>query len=114
MQSWLWQLGRDEGEVRGRAEGEAEGRIRALRLACADLTKELHPRVAERVLPTIDACDQPETLRAWIMQCPKLSGAEFAAVVTGRPSEHVVRSRSSRPSRRSHRPRRRRTARRAR
>jgi hypothetical protein len=47
MQSWLWQLGRDEGEARGRAEGEA----RALRLVCADLAKELHPRVAARVLP---------------------------------------------------------------
>ncbi len=97
MQSWLWQLGRDEGE----AQGEARGRAQALRLVCADLAKELHPRVAERVLPAIDACDQPETLRAWILQCPKLTGAAFAALVTGNSPEPVVRSRTSQPSRSS-------------
>ena len=97
MQSWLWQLGRDE--------GEAEGQTRALRLVCADLAKELHPRVAARVLPAIDSCDEPETLRAWILQCPKLSGPRFAALVTGQPPAPVTRSRTSQPSRASgHRP----------
>jgi hypothetical protein len=95
MQSWLWQLGRDEGEARGRAEGEA----RALRTVCADLVRELHPRVAARVLPAVESCDRPEALRAWIIQCPKLTGAQFAALVTGQPAEPVVRSRTSRPSR---------------
>jgi predicted transposase YdaD len=99
MQSWLWQLGRDEGEVRGEARGRAE----ALRLVCADLTKELHPRVARRLIPAIDACEEPETLRSWILQCPKLSGAEFATLVTGKPAERVARSRTSRPSRTSRR-----------
>jgi hypothetical protein len=99
MQSWLWQLGRDEGEAAGRAEGEA----RALRRVCADLAKELHPRVAARVLPAIDACDQPETLRAWILQCPRLTAPDFAALVTGKAAGRVVRSRTSRPSRMSRR-----------
>lgn len=105
MQLWLWQLGRDEGEARGRAEGEAlglaEGEARALRLVCGDLAKELHPRLAARVLPAIDSCDEPETLRAWILQCPKLSGPRFAALVTGQPPAPVTRSRTSQPSRTS-------------
>ena len=107
MQSWLWQLGRDEGEARGRVEGEAlgraEGEAHALRQVCVDLAKEFHPRVAARVLPTIESCDQPETLRDWILQCPKLSGTEFVALVTGEPPVHVTRSRTTRPSRTSRR-----------
>jgi predicted transposase YdaD len=123
MQSWLWQMGRDEGEARGRAEGEAlgraegeavgraegealgraEGEAHALRRVCVDLAKEIHPRVAAQVLPVIESCDQPERLRDWILRCPKLSGAEFVALVTGEPPAHVIRSRTSRPSRRSRR-----------
>ncbi len=107
MQSWLWQAGRDEGEVRGRAEGEARGRadgeVLALRRVCAGLTKELHPRMAGRLVPLIESCDRPETLQAWILACHKRSGAEFAALVTGQPSARLVRSRTSRPARRSRR-----------
>jgi predicted transposase YdaD len=132
MESWLWQLGRDEGEARGRAEGEARGRAegeaqgraegeaqgraegeaqgraegeaQAIRRICVDLSRECHPRAAARVLPVIEACVQPETLRAWVLQCPKLSDAEFVALVTGQPPKHVTRSRTSRPSRTSRRP----------
>ena len=97
MQSWLWQLGRDEGEALGRAEGE----LGALRRACNELAKKLHPRVAARLIPVIDSCDRPDTLQTWILQCPKLTGAAFAALVTGGSPERVVRSRTSRPSRTS-------------
>ncbi len=99
MQSWLWQMGRDEGRTEGRAEGEAS----ALRQVCVDLSKECHSRVAARVLPAIEACDQAETLRAWVLQCPKLSDAEFVTLVTGEPPSSVTRSRTSRPSRASRR-----------
>jgi hypothetical protein len=51
MQSWLWQMGRDEGESRGRAEGETH----ALRRVCVDLAKEIHPRVAAHVLSAIES-----------------------------------------------------------
>jgi len=101
MQSWLWQLGRDEGEARGEARGRAEGEAHALRQVCVDLAKGLHPRLPARVLSAIESCDQPETLRAWILQCPKLSGAAFVALVAGEPPAHVTRSRTSRPSRTS-------------
>jgi predicted transposase YdaD len=104
MQSWLWQMGRDEGEARGRAEGEAQGEARTLRQICMDLSKECHSRVAARVLPAIEACEQPETLRAWVLQCPKLSDAEFVTLVTGQPHASITRSRTSRPSRASRRP----------
>jgi predicted transposase YdaD len=105
MQSWLWQMGADEGRAEGRAQGRAEGqlkgRVLAARQICADLVKELHPRVAGRVLRVIGACEDPETLRAWVLQCPKLSDAEFVALVTGKPAARPSRSRASRPSRRA-------------
>jgi predicted transposase YdaD len=129
MQSWLWQMGRDEGEARGeargRAEGEARGRAQgeaqgraegeargraegqtdAARRICLDLSRECHPRVARHLLHAIEACDEPETLRGWILQCPKLSDAEYIALVTGKPAAGVMRSRTSRPSRTSRRSR---------
>ena len=88
MQSYLWQWGVDDGEAK------------AARQICADLAKEFHPRVAKRVLPVIEACEQPETLRAWILQCAKLSDAAFAALVTGDPTSPTP-SRTRPPSRAS-------------
>jgi len=39
---------------------------------CFDLLKEFHPGSATALLPAIEACDQPETLRSWTLQCAKL------------------------------------------
>jgi predicted transposase YdaD len=97
MQSWIYQMGVDDGQVKGKAEGEAE----ASRRLCADLAREFHPRVADRVLPAIEACDRPETLRAWALQCARLSDQAFAALVTSGPSTQAARSRAARPSRRT-------------
>ena len=86
--------GRGKGRAEGEAKGEAEGKGRGRGQAAADLPRPgagLHPRVAKRVLPAIQACAQPATLRAWILQCPKLSDAAFAALVTGEPTRpHAV------------------------
>jgi predicted transposase YdaD len=104
MESYLWQMGLDEGEAKGLAKGLAEGReegqANAARQICADLAKAFHPGVAKRLLPVIQACEQPKTLRAWILECPKLSDAAFAALVTGEPTA-PRRSRTSRPARRA-------------
>lgn len=110
MQSYLWQMGLDTGEVKGRAEGlaeglakgKAEGEVKAVRQICLDLAQSLHPRVAKRVLPAIQACAQPATLRAWILECPKLSDAAFAALIASKPPS-PRRARTSRPSRGSRR-----------
>ena len=93
MQSWLYQLGADE--------GEAKGELKNARRMCADLVKEFHPSVAAALIPAIEACDQPETLRSWTLQCAKLSDEVFAVLVTGKPPVRVARSRATRPSRRS-------------
>ena len=93
MQSWLWQLGVDE--------GEAKGQLKAVRQVCADLVKEYHPRSANALLPAIESCDQPETLRSWALQSAKLSDEAFVTLVTGKPPARVARSRATRPSRRS-------------
>ena len=102
MQSWLWQMGVDEGEARGeargqargQAKGEAEGQIKTARQMCADLVKEFHPGSAAALLPVIEACDQPETLRSWTLQCAKLSDEAFVMLVTGKPPARVARSRA--------------------
>ena len=105
MQSWLWQMGVDEGEARGQAKGQAEGEVRghlkAVRQVCADLVKEFHSGTAAALLPAIEACDQPETLRSWALQCAKLSDEAFVTLVTGKLPARVARSRATRPSRRS-------------
>ena len=100
MQSWLYQLGADEGEARGQAKGEAEGQLKAARQMCADLVKEFHPGTAAALLPAIEACDQPETLRSWALQCAKLPDEAFVTLVTGSPRAGR-RSRATRPSQRS-------------
>ena len=100
MQSWLDQLV-DEREARGQAKGEAEGQIKTARQMCADLVKEFHPGSAAALLPVIEACDQPETLRSWALQSAKLSDEAFVTLVTGKPPARVARSRATRPSRRS-------------
>lgn len=97
MQSYLWQMGMDEGEAKGLAEGEARGEVQAARQICIDLAKTFHPPLSKRVLSAIQACDEPTTLRAWILECAKLSDAAFAKLVTGKPTP-PQRSRTSRPS----------------
>jgi len=96
MQSWLDQLG-----VEGEARGEARGELKAVRQMCSDLVKEFHPGTTAALLPAIEACDQPETLRSWALQCAKLPDGAFVTLVTGKPPVRVARSRATRPSRRS-------------
>ena len=92
MESWLDQLG---------VEGEARGQIKTARRMCSDLVKEFHAGTAAALLPAIEACDQPETLRSWTLQCAKLSDEAFVRLVTGKPPVRVARSRATRPARRS-------------
>jgi predicted transposase YdaD len=91
MQSWLYQMGRDEGESKGREEGQ----VLIARQICSDLVKATHPRVARSVLPRIEQCAQAETLRGWILECPRLSDAAFAKLVTGRGGPRAARARVS-------------------
>ena len=96
MESWWDQLV-DEREARG----EARGQIKNARQMCSDLVKEFHPGTAAALLPAIEACDQPETLRSWALQCAKLPDEAFVTLVTGTPPARVARSRATRPSRRA-------------
>jgi hypothetical protein len=96
MQSWLYQMGRDEGEARGE--------LISARTICADLVKVLHPRAAPRILRRIEACTDPDTLRGWILECPKLSDTAFVTLVSGKRGSGTARSRVSRPARAAGRP----------
>ena len=107
MQSWLYQMGRDEGEAKGRQEGRDEGReegqVLIARRICADLVKATHPRVARSVLPRIEQCAEAETLRGWILECPRLSDAAFTKLIKGPGGPRAARARVGRPSRASRR-----------
>ena len=93
MQSWLWQMGVDE--------GRAKGQLEAVRQMCSDLAQELHPAVAADLIPAIEACEQAQTLRSWVLQCAKLPDEAFVTLVTGKPTVRAARSRATRPSRRA-------------
>jgi predicted transposase YdaD len=105
MQSWLWQMGADEGEAKGEARGEARGRaegeLKNARQVCADLVRELHPGTAATLLPAVEACEEPETLRSWAVQCARLSDHALVVLVTGKRPARVARARANRPSRRA-------------
>ena len=69
MESWLWQFGRRRGRGQGRGQGRGPGSARQ------DLRRPgegAPPAQAAPVLPAIEACDRPETLRSWALQCAKL------------------------------------------
>ena len=96
--------GRTEGRTEGLAEGLAEGRTEEARRICVDLAKALHPAVADRVVPVIEACSEVTRLRRWALRAPRVSDVEFARLVIGRGSARSSRRRAPRPARRSSRP----------
>jgi len=95
--------GKAEARAAGRVEGREEGRAEEARQTCLQVAQTLHPAVASRVVPVIEACSEPLRLRRWTLRASRLSDAEFVTLVTGRPRASVTRSRTGRPSRASRR-----------
>jgi predicted transposase YdaD len=108
MASGLFEKAVEKGKAEGRAEGQAEGRKQGraeeARQTCLQVAQTLHPAVAGRLVPVIEACSEPSRLRRWTLRASRLSDAEFVTLVTGRARASVTRSRTSRPSRASRRP----------
>jgi hypothetical protein len=90
-----------EGVAKGLAKGEARGRAEEARFACASLAKELHPSVAPRVVPVIQACSDLTRLRRWTLRAASLNDVEFARLVTGRGGGRSTRRRAPRPARKA-------------
>ena len=87
-------------------EGRVEGALEEARAFCAELARELHPEVADRVVPVIEACSDVDRLHAWGLQASKLSDTEFLRLVAEAPdSQPSGRGRSPRPSRKAKRAR---------
>jgi hypothetical protein len=102
MASSLWA----EAVSKGRKEGRTEGAVAEARAFCAELARELHPEVADRVVPVIEACSDVDRLHAWGLQASRLSDTEFLRLVAEAPvSQPSGRGRSSRPSRKAKRAR---------
>jgi predicted transposase YdaD len=98
--------GRQKGRQEGRQEGRAEGAVAEARDFCAELARQLHPAVADRVVPLIEACSDVARLHQWGLQASKLSDAEFLRLVTQTPestSRPSGRGRTPRPSRKAKR-----------
>jgi hypothetical protein len=108
MASSLWteavNKGRREGRREGREKGREEGAVADARAFCAELTRELHPSVADRIVPVIEVCSDVERLHEWGLQASRLSDTEFVRLVTeapGPPSRPSGRGRTPRPSRKT-------------
>ena len=78
-----------------------KGRTEEARYACATLTKALHPAVAPRLVPVIEACSALTRLRRWTNRAARLSDAEFARLVTGHGAARSTRRRAPRPARKT-------------
>lgn len=83
------------------AQERTEGRTEEARSTCARLTKVLHPAVAPRLVPVIEACSELSRLRRWTERAARLSDAEFASLVTGHDAAPATRRRAPRPARKS-------------
>ena len=106
--------GGKEGLVKGMAKGLEKGLEKGLqkgavveaRAFCAALSRVVHPEVADRVVPVIEACSDVDRLHAWGLQASKLSDTEFLRLVAEAPdSQPSGRGRSPRPSRKAKRAR---------
>ena len=80
---------------------EAKWRAEEARYACVTLVKALHPVVAPRVVPVIEACTDVSRLRRWTRRATRLSAVEFARLVTGREGSRLTRHRAPRPARKT-------------
>lgn len=49
-------------------KGKAEGRAEEARQTCLQVAQTLHPAVASRVVPVIEACSEPLRLRRWTLR----------------------------------------------
>lgn len=83
------------------ARGRAEGRADEARQICIRVAKTLHPDVAARVVPVIEACSEPTRLRRWTLRASRLSDVEFARLVTRRGGSRLTRRRAPRPARKA-------------
>jgi len=100
MASSLWA----EAVKAGREEGREQGAVAEARAFCAELTREHHPKIADRVVPLIEACSDVDRLHEWGLQASRLSDAEFLKLVTeqGRTrARSSGRGRTPRPSRKA-------------
>ena len=61
----------------------------------------LHPTVAPRLVPVIEACSDLARLRRWTERAARLSDAEFASLVTGHEPARPARRRAPRPARKA-------------
>jgi hypothetical protein len=104
MASSLWAEAVREGRKEGREKGRREGRIAGAREVCLELAKQHHPRVADRVVPLIEACSDIERLHEWALQAPRLPDPEFLRLFKeqgGSTAGSAGRRRTPRPSRKA-------------
>jgi hypothetical protein len=93
--------GQAKGLAEGQAKGLAKGQAKEARAICVGLVRALHPAVAARVVPTIEACSEPARLRRWALRAPGVSDEEFARLVTGGGRSRATRRRAPRPARKA-------------
>jgi hypothetical protein len=73
IQSSVWQAALEEGRAKGLAEGVAKGE----REVCSDLVRDLHPAIADRVLPVIESCSDRAAFKRWALLAAKGTDADL-------------------------------------
>ncbi|MBP2583255.1 hypothetical protein J3A78_003733 [Streptomyces sp. PvR006] len=74
--SYLSEEIRDEGRTAGRAEGRAEGRAQASADAILLVLEQRGVATSDDVRDRVTGCDDPETLRGWLMRAVTADSAE--------------------------------------
>ena len=78
-----------------------QGRMDGLRLACWDVVREYHPRLAKAVQDAIESESDEKRLIQWIVEAGRKRPAEFAALVLGpRRARRAAPGAGRRPARR--------------
>ena len=81
----------DSERAKGLTEGLQKGRTAEAREVCVNLTRALHPTVARRVGPVIEACSDLKRLRRWALEAHRLPDVEFTQRVTGSTGSRAAR-----------------------
>ncbi len=78
LESSVWR----EAEERGERRGAIKGRVEGEREACLTLLSAFHPDLTTRLRPAIERCADPERLKAWLVQIPRLTPDALARLIT--------------------------------
>ena len=86
MRNSIWEAAMAEGEAKGLAEGQAKGMVEDRRALCLELARKHHPALLAEARTVIEACNDLERLKGWILGASDADDAGFARMLGLGPS----------------------------